>query len=113
LSIAASPSRISCPRAARAWHSPHTQFGSEISKTLRTQIIENVLVLLGSKQREVVKSSLGFVKVLFSVLPSKELKGYLGPLSATLVTWPDDIRRHFRAQARFILQRLARKFGCV
>ena len=51
------------------------------------------------------------IKVLFSILPTKELKQYLKPIATTLVMWNDDMRRHFRMNARFIFERLVRKFG--
>ena len=92
---------------ARLLYDFHDLLGVEIVKTLLT----SACTLLSSRTREVVKSTLGLVKVVIGVLPALHLEPHLDDLVSSVLSWGEDSKNHFRLKARVILERLVRKFG--
>eukprot|EP00731_Ephydatia_muelleri_P020499 Em0013g226a len=92
---------------ARLLYEFHDLLGVEIVKTLLT----SACTLLSSRTREVVKSTLGLVKVVIGVLPALHLEPHLDDLVSSVLSWGEDSKNHFRLKARVILERLVRKFG--
>ena len=70
-----------------------------------------VVSLLRSKNREVVKAALGFVKVAAVRLPPDAWLPHLQPALAGLLLWVDDPKNRFRAKVRSVLERLCSKVG--
>lgn len=87
------------------------EFRSEIPSVLLEQLIQGILVCLRSVAREVIKSCLGFFKVIISVMSQQDLLPYVPDIVGGLVTWNDDTRRRFRFNVRVLFERLIRKFG--
>lgn len=87
------------------------EFRGEIPSSLLETLIQGMLVCLKSKAREVIKSCLGFFKVIISVMREQDLLPYVEDLAAGLVTWNEDNRRKFRYSVKVLFERLIRKFG--
>ncbi|XP_073238782.1 RRP12-like protein isoform X1 [Porites lutea] len=87
------------------------EFRSEIPSVLLEQLIQGILVCLRSVAREVIKSCLGFFKVIISVMNQQDLLPYVPDIVGDLVAWNDDTRRRFRFNVRVLFERLIRKFG--
>lgn len=87
------------------------EFRSEIPSALLEQLIQGILVCLRSVAREVIKSCLGFFKVIISVMSQQDLLPYVQDLVGGLVAWNDDTRRRFRFNVKVLFERLIRKFG--
>ena len=66
-----------------------------------------------SHTREIVKAAFGFIKIIIGVLPPSELSPHLEKLIGGVIRWSEDPKSHFRLKARFILERLIRKFRCA
>jgi len=75
------------------------------------QLLPAVLMLLRSKAREVVKSVLGFCKVIAMRLPVDELTSYLRPMLEGMLIWAGDTKNRFKLKVRVIVERLARRCG--
>jgi len=87
------------------------EFRSEIPSALLEQLIQGILVCLRSVAREVIKSCLGFFKVIISVMSQQDLLPYVQDLVGGLVAWNDDTRRRFRFNVKVLFERLIRKLG--
>ncbi|XP_076800293.1 RRP12-like protein [Clavelina lepadiformis] len=87
------------------------EFKDQLSSDLMDSTISNICLLLGCNTREVCKAALGFVMVLFTILPRATLAQYTKQILDALLNWKPETRRHFRFRVKKILQRLVRKFG--
>ncbi|XP_057858934.2 uncharacterized protein LOC131067795 isoform X2 [Cryptomeria japonica] len=74
-------------------------------------LLPSALILLHSKSREVVKSTLGFMKVVATRLQAEDLKKYLPDILEGLLLWSDDSKNHFKLKVRVVLEILIRKCG--
>mmetsp|Transcript_28919 Transcript_28919/g.94534 ORF Transcript_28919/g.94534 Transcript_28919/m.94534 type:complete len:1369 (-) Transcript_28919:1378-5484(-) len=75
------------------------------------ELLPAMLRLLHGKSREVVKSALGFVKVVAVRLPEDELRFHLPNLVSGLLIWGDDSKNRFRSKVKVILERFVRRCG--
>ncbi|XP_020852477.1 RRP12-like protein [Phascolarctos cinereus] len=75
------------------------------------QLLKNVCLLLASRTRDVVKSALGFLKVVLLVMDVTHLARHLQLMMEAIGSLTDDMRRHFRMKLRNLFTKLIRKFG--
>lgn len=68
-------------------------------------------MFLQSKNREIVKSALGFVKVAIVALPHDAITPHLQALVPALLGWVHDHKNHFKQKTVHIFERMIRKFG--
>ncbi|KAG8802920.1 hypothetical protein FRC17_006313, partial [Serendipita sp. 399] len=87
------------------------EFRDEISETSMRDITSTVYPLLGVKNREIVKSVLGFVKLTIHSLPIEIVEDQLSNLVPALFTCLTVHGHHFKVKIRHIFERLLRKFG--
>ena len=74
-------------------------------------MIATILIFLGSANREIVKSSVGFVKVAVVALAPIAIQPHLEALIPALLNWSHEHKNHFKLNIRHIFERLLRKFG--
>lgn len=86
-------------------------FHKDIDVTTTDELLSTISVFLKSNTREIVKSSLGFVKVCIAVLPHTTVETFLPNLVPSLLGWGNDHKNHFNLKVRHIFERLIRKFG--
>lgn len=82
-----------------------------IPSSMINDLISTLVVFVSSNNREIVKSSLGFVKVITVTLPSSDVHPHLHALVPALLGWSHDHKNHFKGKVRHIFERLIRKFG--
>ncbi|OWF35995.1 RRP12-like protein [Mizuhopecten yessoensis] len=87
------------------------EFKDHIDGLMLESIIDNACLLLTSRAREVVKSTLSFIKVLLSAYQDTTLAPHLKKLMSNLVSMKEDARHHFRFKSKEIYAKLIRKFG--
>ncbi|KAH9859050.1 NUC173-domain-containing protein [Lenzites betulinus] len=87
------------------------EFRDTISSQMQTEIFTTLLVFVGSANREIVKSALGFVKLSIHTLPAELLRPHLKDIVPTLLRWSHDHKNHFKAKVRHIFERMLRRFG--
>ena len=78
---------------------------------MQNELLTTHLVFLGSSNREIVKSTLGFVKLAIHTLSVDTIKPHLGNLVLGLLNWAHDHKNHFKTKVRHIFERLIRRFG--
>lgn len=74
-------------------------------------LIPSVLVLLQHKAIEVIKASLGFVKVLVTSLQSDKLLNLQADIMSGILPWSSVTKHHFKGKVALILEILIRKCG--
>uniref|UniRef100_F6X6Z7 Ribosomal RNA processing 12 homolog n=1 Tax=Monodelphis domestica TaxID=13616 RepID=F6X6Z7_MONDO len=75
------------------------------------QLLRNVCLLLASRTRDVVKSALGFIKVVLLVMDVTHVAKHLQLMMEAIGSLADDMRRHFRMKLRNLFTKFIRKFG--
>jgi len=70
-----------------------------------------MLVFLSSTNREIVKSILGFVKLVIHTLPADLIEPHLKELVPTLLARSHDHKNHFKVKVRHIFERMLRRFA--
>ncbi|XP_044518594.1 RRP12-like protein isoform X2 [Gracilinanus agilis] len=75
------------------------------------QLLRNVCLLLASRTRDVVKSALGFIKVVLLVMDVTHVAKHLQLMMEAIGNLADDMRRHFRMKLRNLFTKFIRKFG--
>ncbi|KAK9863569.1 hypothetical protein WJX84_009478 [Apatococcus fuscideae] len=80
-------------------------------EALAPQLLPVILSLLRSKSREIIKSVLGFLKVVAMRLPAAQLDENLKPILEGLMLWAHDSKNKFKLKVRVIVERLARRCG--
>jgi ribosomal RNA-processing protein 12 len=79
---------------------------------MQTELLTTLLVFLPSNNREIVKSALGFLKLIIShSFPKPIITPHLPQLVPALLARAHDHKNHFKVKVRHILERLIRRFG--
>lgn len=76
-----------------------------------SELVSTVTLFLTSKNREIVKSALGFIKVAAVALPAATIEPHLPQLVPALLGWVHDHKNHFKSKTVHIFERMMRKFG--
>nr|CAD7457370.1 unnamed protein product [Timema tahoe] len=87
------------------------EFRDLIPEDMRILLLDNVTLLMTSASREIVASTLSFVKVYITSFPVSVVAPSISTIVKSLVGMTEDCKRHFRTKTRDILDRLVRKFG--
>lgn len=87
------------------------EFRDDISEQVLTETVITVFPLVAVKNREIVKSVLGFVKLAIHSLPPSITEPQLPNLIPALLVCLSTHRHHFKVKVRHIFERLIRKFG--
>jgi ribosomal RNA-processing protein 12 len=77
---------------------------------MHNEIFTTMLVFLSSTNREIVKSILGFVKLVIHTLPADLIRPHLKDLVPALLSWSHDHKNHFKVKVRHIFERMLRRF---
>ena len=85
-------------------------FLDTISAQMHNEILSTMLVFLTSTNREIVKSILGFVKLVIHTLPADLIRPHLKDLVPALLSWSHDHKNHFKVKVRHIFERMLRRF---
>ncbi|KAG1771700.1 armadillo-type protein [Suillus occidentalis] len=87
------------------------EFRESIDAQMQTEIFTTLLVFLSSANREIIKSTLGYIKLAIHTLPIELLRPHLKELVPALLAWSHDHKNHFKAKVRHIFERMIRRFG--
>ena len=82
-----------------------------LSQDMQNELLTTHLVFLDNANREIVKSTLGFIKLAIHTLPVDIIKVHLKSLVQGLMNWAHDHKNHFKEKVRHIFERLIRRFG--
>ncbi|KAI9884499.1 MAG: hypothetical protein M1823_003714 [Watsoniomyces obsoletus] len=86
-------------------------FRESLPDALITELVSTLDDFLTSKNREIVRSVLGFVKVCVISLPVPLMEPRLETIVPHLMAWSHEHKARFRAKVKHILERMIRRFG--
>ena len=75
------------------------------------KLVGAVMQLMRSRAREVIRSTLGFAKVIAVRLPVDEVEPLLPTIVPALLLWCEDTKNKFKLKVRVILERLVKRCG--
>ncbi|KAF8521281.1 NUC173-domain-containing protein [Hysterangium stoloniferum] len=87
------------------------EFKDDLQPDMLDEVLSTMLVFLGSANREIVKSALGFIKLSVHTLPVEMVMPHLKQLVPALLNWSGDHKNHFKVKVRHIFERMIRRFG--
>ncbi|KAF8475788.1 armadillo-type protein [Kalaharituber pfeilii] len=87
------------------------QFKDELQPDLINEMVTTMDLFLTSKNREIVRSVLGFVKVCIISLPKEMVLTKLPTLIPNLMVWSHEHKAHFKVKVKHMIERAIRRFG--
>lgn len=87
------------------------EFHGRVAESTVRDMVQTMDLFLTSKNREIVQSVLGFVKVWIISLPNEMVLPSLQTLVPNLIVWSHEHKAHFKAKVKHIFERLIRRFG--
>ncbi|KAJ1953693.1 pre-rRNA processing protein [Linderina pennispora] len=87
------------------------EFHSQLQTSFVLEILGTVLMFVTHNNREIAKSSLGFVKVASVILPKDLLEQHLEEIVQSILKWSHEYKNQMRLKCRHILDRLVRRVG--
>ncbi|KAJ3043390.1 hypothetical protein HDV00_005088 [Rhizophlyctis rosea] len=87
------------------------EFHDMMDEELLEELVGTVMYFMESRNREIIKAALGFVKVVVVCLRQEVLEGSLEQIVVSILTHSRDHKSHFKSKVRHIFERLVRKFS--
>ncbi|KAJ2345494.1 pre-rRNA processing protein [Coemansia sp. RSA 2618] len=87
------------------------EFHEQLEVDFIVELMSTILMFVVHNNREISKSSLGFVKVIAVVLPKEVLLPRLDDIVPSICKWSHEYKNQMRLKCRHILDRLARRLG--
>lgn len=87
------------------------EFHGQLQRNVIEDLVSTLTLFLTSNNREIVRSCLGFVKVIIVSLPTDMVQTRLETLVPGLLGWSKEHKSRFRAKVKHILERMIRRFG--
>ncbi|KAL6927517.1 hypothetical protein ACO0SA_003816 [Hanseniaspora valbyensis] len=75
------------------------------------EIYETIELYLDSNSKEIVKSCIGFIKVVILTYPIEDCRPRVPSLIPKLLKWSNEHTGHFKSKVKHIIERLIRRFG--
>ncbi|KAL8769297.1 MAG: hypothetical protein Q9209_004679 [Squamulea sp. 1 TL-2023] len=87
------------------------EFHGQLPKMVIEDLVSTLTLFLTSNNREIVRSCLGFTKVIIVSLPVEIVQPRLEALVPGLLGWSKEHKSRFRAKVKHIIERMIRRFG--
>lgn len=87
------------------------EFRDQLPQEFLQELASTVNLFLTSKNREIIKSTLGFVKVAALTQPEDIVRPEIPGLLTTIMSIDPESKAHFRVKIKHLIERLIRKFG--
>ncbi|KAG5513898.1 hypothetical protein PMAC_000520 [Pneumocystis sp. 'macacae'] len=87
------------------------EFKDSLDQNFINELLNTVYMFIISNNYEIVKSTLGFIKMTLICLPISIMKNYLSMLIPNLIIWAHEHKGHFRAKVKNIIERIIRRYG--
>lgn len=87
------------------------RYKDELNSRLIEEMVTTMDLFLTSKNREIVRSVLGFIKVCIISLDRGMMAKKLPTLIPNLMVWSHEHKAHFRAKVKHMIERAIRRFG--
>ncbi|KAL8701604.1 MAG: hypothetical protein Q9224_000424, partial [Gallowayella concinna] len=87
------------------------EFHGQLERNAVEDLVSTLTLFLTSNNREIVRSCLGFTKVIIVSLPTELVQPRLETLIPGLLGWSKEHKSRFRTKVKHILERMIRRFG--
>ncbi|KAI9031346.1 armadillo-type protein, partial [Hyaloraphidium curvatum] len=87
------------------------EFRGDMPDTLISDVVQSALFAAESRNRELAKAGLGFVKVAVVSLPQELLEEHLERVVGALLAHSREHQSHFKSKTKHIFERLIRRFS--
>ncbi|KAK9390497.1 NUC173 domain-containing protein [Lipomyces mesembrius] len=87
------------------------QYKNILEVNIVSELVATIDLFLTSKNREIVKAALGFVKVMVTTLPKNLVEPRLETLVPNLLEWSHEHHARFKLKVKHLVERLLRRFG--
>ncbi|KAI4275479.1 MAG: hypothetical protein LQ337_003192 [Flavoplaca oasis] len=87
------------------------EFHKQLPQNVIEDLVSTLTLFLTSNNREVVRSCLGFTKVIVVSLPTEVVQPKLQALVPGVLGWSKEHKSRFRAKVKHIVERMIRRFG--
>ncbi|CAO1604644.1 pre-rRNA processing protein [Xanthoria calcicola] len=87
------------------------EFHRQLPHSVVEDLVSTLSLFLTSNNREIVRSCLGFTKVIVVSLPAEIVLPRLEALVPGLLSWSKEHKSRFRAKVKHIVERMIRRFG--
>ncbi|KAL8803877.1 MAG: hypothetical protein Q9182_002933 [Xanthomendoza sp. 2 TL-2023] len=87
------------------------EFHGQLQRNVIEDLVSTLILFLTSNNREIVRSCLGFTKVIIVSLPTELVQPKLETLIPGLLGWSKEHKSRFRTKVKHILERMIRRFG--
>ncbi|KAK9472655.1 NUC173 domain-containing protein [Dipodascopsis tothii] len=87
------------------------QYKNVLDRSVIEALVETIDLFLTSKNREIVKAALGFVKVMVTSLPKDLVEPRLATLVPNLLNWAHEHNARFKMKIKNLIERMTRRFG--
>ncbi|KAI8916850.1 armadillo-type protein [Entophlyctis helioformis] len=87
------------------------EFADSLDSGMVTELLRTVMLVMQSRNKEVVKAALGFIKVAIVCLPQELLEDDLETVIVKILEHSHDHKSHFKSKVRHIFERLIRRFS--
>ncbi|KAL8674398.1 MAG: hypothetical protein Q9168_001190 [Polycauliona sp. 1 TL-2023] len=87
------------------------EYHGQLPQNVVEDLVSTLTLFLTSNNREIVRSCLGFTKVIVVSLPTEVVQPRLEALIPGLLGWSKEHKSRFRAKVKHIVERMIRRFG--
>lgn len=87
------------------------EFHNDLEISYQKELMQFVEVFLNQNNREVIKPTLGFIKIAILSLPEEEILPELKGLLTELMIINNKHKNHFKSKIKHLLERMIRRFG--
>lgn len=87
------------------------EFHKDLDISYQKELMQFVEVFLNQNNREVIKPTLGFIKIAILSLPEEEILPELKGLMTELMIINNKHKNHFKSKIKHLIERLIRRFG--
>lgn len=84
---------------------------SSLPPSILPSLLDDVITILSSKSKEVVKSAIGFLKVAMTILSPESFESSLPRLVPQLLGWSNEHQQHFKVRVRHLIEKMVRRHG--
>ncbi|KAG0673315.1 hypothetical protein C6P40_003062 [Pichia californica] len=87
------------------------EFNKDLEISYQKELMQFVEVFLNQNNREVIKPTLGFIKIAILSLPEEEILPELKGLVTELMIINNKHKNHFKSKIKHLIERMIRRFG--
>ncbi|PRP88643.1 hypothetical protein PROFUN_02739 [Planoprotostelium fungivorum] len=88
-----------------------SDYCEELTPEFQSNLLHPILICLLTKNREIIKSSIEFIRVALTVMPEEAIDPHFDTMVGNIFSMGKDEKNYFRMPIRRLLEKLIRKYG--